>query len=322
MASIQRNGTRWRVQVYVQGKRESASFDTKQQAAQWALTRQAELSGKKLPDRTLGDAMREYVRKVSPTHRGARWEEVRLTALGRHAIAKRKLATLAGSDLADWRDARLQQVKPGTVVRELTLLRSVLEVARRDWHWIRLNPMADVRWPKTPSGRARRVTQAEIDAVAKAFGVADELRAETATQRVGLAFLLAIETAMRSGEMLALTRHDIHLQAQYVVLRNTKNGDRREVALSSRAVEILKALPEGEGPVFAMTDGMRDALWRKTRPEALADLHFHDTRSEAIWRLSKKLDVLQLARMIGHRDPKSLMHYYNESATDMAARLG
>lgn len=74
-------------------------------------------------------------------------------------------------------------------------------------------------------------------------------------------------------------------------------------------------------PVFGLDAALRDALWRKNRPKALADLHFHDSRGEAVWRLSKKLDVLQLARVVGHRDPRSLMIYYRESAADMAMRL-
>ena len=53
----------------------------------------------------------------------------------------------------------------------------------------------------------------------------------------------------------------------------------------------------------------------------MVDLHFHDSRSEAIWRLSKKLDVLELARVIGHRDVRSLMIYYQTDADTLADRL-
>jgi hypothetical protein len=75
--------------------------------------------------------------------------------------------------------------------------------------------------------------------------------------------------------------------------------------------------------VLDLTEPTRDALFRKIRQRAsLEDLHFHDSRAEAIWRLSKKLDVLQLARVIGHRDLKSLLIYYDESASELAKRLG
>lgn len=321
MASIQKHGTRWRVQVYAHGTRDSKILQTKQEAAQWALQREAELTGKKLPDKSWGDAMKRYALEVAPSHRGGRWEQVRLKALQNDPMARRKLGGLAGNDFADWRDARLKLRMPGTVAREMNLMRSVLESARRDWHWIKINPMTDVRWPTTPKGRARRITPDEVKAVEAAFGVGKKLPSETATQRIGLAFLFALETAMRSGEIVALRWPDVHLAERYVVLPETKNGDRREVPLSKRAVQILEALPHGDGPVFALDGATRDVMWRKLRPKEVADLHFHDTRGEAIWRLSKKLDVLQLARVIGHRDPRSLMIYYRESAADMAKQL-
>jgi integrase len=54
---------------------------------------------------------------------------------------------------------------------------------------------------------------------------------------------------------------------------------------------------------------------------SVAGVHFHDARSEAVTRLSRKLDVMQLARMIGHRDLASLMAYYAERPEDIADRL-
>lgn len=323
MASIYKHGTGYRVQLYVNGQRESCVLKTRQEAAQWALQREAELSGRKLPDKTFGDALDRYEREVAPTHKGAKWEIVRLKSLAKEPLARRKLAGLAGDAFAAWRDARMKQRKPGTVAREMNLMRSVLESARRDWHWLRVNPMADVSWPTTPPGRRRRIAPEEVTAVAKAFGVAGrKLPADTATQRTGLAFLFALETAMRAGEIVGLHWRDVRLVEQFVILPETKNGDRREVPLTKRAVAILKALPKGEGPVFGLDGPLRDALWRKTRPKELADLHFHDARGEAIWRLSQKLDVLQLGQAIGHRDPKSLLHYYRATAAELAKRLG
>jgi integrase len=266
--------------------------------------------------------MGRFSRDVAPTRAGGGWEIIRLKTMQASPIAKRKLAGLAGNDFADWRDERLKERKPGTAAREMNLMRAVLEHARRDWHWLRDNPMKEVRWPQTPKGRKRRISPDEVKAISAAFGQSGDLVSVTATQRVGLAFLFALETAMRSGEICALTWDNVYLSSQYVVLPKTKNGDEREVALSSRAVAILEALTRGDGLVFGLDDALRDALWRKTRPAAHRDIHFHDSRAEAIWRLSKKLDVLQLARMIGHRDLKSLMLYYDESAADMAKRLG
>ena len=330
MASILPHRDGYRVQVYVGGQRRSKVCATRREAAQWALEREAELSGRKLPDKTLRDALRRYASELDAERGGARWERIRLAAFERDPLALRRLAALGPDDFAAWRDARLRTqaqrrqttVAPATVAREMNLLRSVLETARKEWRWLRTNPMADVSWPKSPKGRARRITPEEEADLTAALGVAT-LRADTATQRVGLAFLLALETAMRSGEILALTWPNVHLADQYVHLPRTKNGDARDVPLSKRAVEILRALPLGFGPVFQIEAAARDALWRKARAKTPhRDVHFHDSRAEAIWRLSKKLDVLELARVIGHRDINSLLIYYRASASAMAQKLG
>lgn len=144
------------------------------------------------------------------------------------------------------------------------------------------------------------------------------------SQRVAVCFLFAIETAMRSGEILGLTSRTVDIDRRVAHLPLTKNGGARDVPLSSRAVALLKMLPavdEGK-PLFALPAASRDALFRKAKEKAgIADLTFHDTRHEAITRLSKKLDVLALARMTGHTNLSELRTYYNESAEELAKRL-
>ncbi len=319
MASYEKRGKVWRVRIMRDGQKVSATFPTKQQAAAWAMQREAELTGVRLPDKTLADALERFRLKVAPTRKGARWEELRLLVMESATIARRPLARLTGADIATWRDGRLGEVAPATVAREMALLRTVLETARREWHWLRDKPMADVRVPKSPPSRKRRVPQDEIDRVTLALGITDTETA-TAENRTGLAFLFAVETAMRAGEILGLRWTDVH--ARHVVLPRTKNGDVREVPLSARAREILSALPRDKATCFDVHPGTRDALWRRAVKAAkIADLHFHDSRAEAIWRLSKKLDVMEIATMIGHRDINSLRLYYNTSADELADRL-
>ena len=319
MASIRKRGTKWRAEVMVRGVRESDTFRTRQEAAAWAIQREAELSGARLPDKSLADAMGRYGREISPTHKGCRWELLRLGRFASSPISQKPVAGITGPDIAGWRDARLQEVSAATVAREMTLLRSVLEACRVDWGWIRANPMADVRRPRTPTSRKRRITQDEIDQVTLACGL-DELRADTALNRTGLAFLFALETAMRAGEILGMMWLDVAEKS--VRLPRTKNGDVRHVPLSPRAREILALLPRRDGPVFDLHAGTRDALWRRAvATTKIPDLHFHDSRAEAIWRLSKKLDVMELARVIGHRNITSLLLYYNVSADELADRL-
>lgn len=320
MASIRKRGDSWRAELYRDGQRESASFPTKQQAAAWAHQREAELGGERLPSHSLANALKRYGAEVSPTHKGEKWELDRLRLLGRDPLARMMLPALKAAHVAEWRDRRLKEVAPASVAREMSLLRSVLDVARREWGWLHSNPAKDVKKPASPTSRKRRITQDEIDRVTLALGL-DTLKAETATQRVGLAFLFALETAMRSGEITGLQWADVRPKS--VRLPRTKNGDTREVPLSPAAREILAAIPKSEGLVFGLEPGTRDTLFRRARDASgVKDLHFHDSRAEAIWRLSKKLDVMELARVIGHRDLRSLMIYYQTSADELADRLG
>lgn len=320
MASYRKRGTTWRAELYRDGKRESATFRTKAEAVAWADKREAELVGRTLPDNTLKQALSKYAEEVAPTHRGARWEIARCNALGRARIASRRLAAVTPADLGAWRDERLETVAPGTVLREMNLLRSVFEVARKEWGWLRVNPILDVRRPQKPPSRRRRITQDEIDRLTLALGY-DGGEPQNLSQTVALAFLFAIETAMRAGEILGLRWSDVGTKS--VQLQRTKNGDARAVPLTSRAREILALLPRDDGAVFKVDDALRDALFRKARKRAeIANLRFHDSRAEAIWRLSKKLDVMELARAIGHRDLRSLMIYYQTTADELADRLG
>lgn len=321
MASYEKRGRRWRARVHVDGKRDSATFATKGEAVAWADRREAELVGTALPDKTLKEAFRRYASEESPKRRGERWEVVRLAMLERDPLARVRLAGVKPTDIADWRDRRLQAVSGASVAREMNLLRSVFDVALREWGWLRVNPCVGVKRPPQPASRKRRVSQDEIDRLTLAFGLGDGLKAETATHRTGLAFLFAVETAMRSGEITGLRWSDVG--AKSVTLPLTKNGDSRQVPLTLRARAILAALPREGEFAFGVDAGVRDTLFRKIRDRAeVVGLHFHDSRSEAIWRLSRKMDVLELARVIGHRDTRSLMLYYEIDADALADQLG
>jgi len=103
----------------------------------------------------------------------------------------------------------------------------------------------------------------------------------------------------------------------------TKNGFPRSVPLSSEALRLPGQLPRVDDSVFVLTARQIDAIFRKIRARALIEnLHFHDSRHEAITRLARKLDVMDLARMVGTRDLRILMVYYNATPSEIATRLG
>ena len=174
--------------------------------------------------------------------------------------------------------------------------------------------------PGVAEGGGGRSTADEIERVCMALGY--DGRVETKQHQVALVFLIALETAMRAGEILSLEWSRVDLEGRHCTLEMTKNGTRRQVPLSTRAVELLRLAPSRAGPLFDLTSRSLDVLFRRARDKAqIPDLRFHDSRHEAITRLAQKLDILDLARMVGHKNLGSLRVYYNPTASEIAARL-
>lgn len=319
MAFIRKLAKGYRAEVARQGVRKSKTFPTRQEAKDWAARAEYEiLNGDKMAaDMTFGALMDKYARERSPSKRGARWEMIRLEKLQRDPVAKVKLGALSATDFANWRDDRLREVAPASVIREMQLMNSVLTVARKEWRLIGENPLSEVAKPRKPPPRDRLPTDDEIERMRHAAG-AD---LSNLTARAFHAFLFAMETAMRAGEICNLRRADVDLSRRVARLHKTKNGHPRDVPLSSEAVRLIEALPEGD-PVFGLEPRQLDVLFRKVRDRAMVKgLTFHDSRAAAIGRLSKKLEILELARIVGHRDLNMLQVYYRATAEELAKRL-
>lgn len=314
-----KNG-RWQAQIARGGIRRSKMFDTKQAAKDWAAREEHLALNAKPPGETttLAAAFKRYANEVSPTRRGERWEIVRLKKLSTYPLAQMTMTDITAKDVAEWRDNRLKEIMPSSVRREMELMSAVFSVARAEWGLIAASPMTDVRRPKASPARKRRVSASEFEALAISAG-AD---LTNATARAHHAFLFAIETAMRAGEIVGLTWGAVDLKARVAHLPMTKNGEPRDVPLSTEAVRLIEALPVAD-PVFDLTSRQLDVLWRKLRDRAgVVNLTFHDARHEAITRLARRVDVLDLARIVGHRDISQLMTYYDATAGEIAERLG
>jgi integrase len=204
-----------------------------------------------------------------------------------------KLADVTSEVLGKWRDARLKgavaknfadKVLGSSVNRDLNLLSHVFGSAVKEWKWLAKSPTTDVRRPADPPPRDRLYTEDEIERLCMALGIdVDQVdQVENVSQRVGIAFLFAIETAMRAREICGLTPE--HINGRVATLPLTKNGTKRNVPLSSRAIALLKLPVEGS-TIFGVLAESLDALFRKAKARAMiTDATFHDTRHLAITR--------------------------------------
>ncbi len=198
------------------------------------------------------------------------------------------------------------------------------------WEFLKSNPLSLVDKPKEPPPRTRRYSRAEIDSLIFVSGFSFDAPPQTVISRVGASLLFAIETAMRAGEICQLKWDDVNLENATAFLPKTKNGFARTVPLSSFAIQILKHLllvkSEKDPTVFQIKSATHDTVFRKMKDLAglgNEDLHFHDSRREALSRLAKKVDVMTLAKISGHRDIKILLNtYYAPDMADIAKSIG
>ena len=124
---------------------------------------------------------------------------------------------------------------------------------------------------------------------------------------------LALETAMRRGELLSLKWENINKTDQTALLEDTKNGDRRTVPLSTKALRILQSISSaGTGAVFPISAGNVFARFKyAVKKVGLKDVRFHDLRHTAITQMSTKLpNVIELSSVTGHRNLAMLKRYY------------
>lgn len=326
MASIKKRGKGWRAMVKVNGHRDSATFDIKTEAKAWAAARETELAdappGDRHDDTRLSDLFARYAREVSPHHKGARWEQLRLELYSRQ-IGHYTVGDLFDSDvISNWKTQRLRTVKPGTVIRDMGVINQVFATAHTEWRLITRNPLQGIKKPKKPRPRDRVISPEELATIKQALKYDADCAVELKKQQVGLALDIALETAMRASEVLQLTNE--YKDRKVFVLVSTKNGDRREVPLSKKAREHIARIPDGG---FTVTPGVLSTMFRKARDKCrfptgqAGGFTFHDSRANALTMLSQKVDVLALAKIVGHRDPRSLMIYYRKSAEDIADSL-
>ncbi|RFP11423.1 MULTISPECIES: tyrosine-type recombinase/integrase [unclassified Duganella] len=327
MASIRQRSGVWQAQVRRFGyPSEVKSFSSKAEAQAWsraieaAMDQGAYQATHSARNILLSDLLQRYGEEVSPTKRSEKRERQTIQFILRHKMAAYSMEKLTPAVVASYRDERLKTVAPATIIRELSILSSVISHARKEWGLPTANPCALVRKPSTPQGRTRLLT---VDEEARLIAELQPVRRRSPW--MAPLVLLALETAMRRGELLSMRWENVNLQAQTVLLPMTKNGTARVVPFSRKAVAVLLTLPYAEtGPVFPLSYMVVNNCFVDACKRAkIVNLHFHDLRHTATSKLAEKLpNVIELAAVTGHQTIQMLKRYYHPKAEVLAQKLG
>ena len=170
MASITQTKTGFRVFVERKGIRETKSFESRAEANAWASRREYEILTGTSPKQiakgnTLHKAFEKFRDEECQKRRGEKWEKTRINRFMRE-FDDCPIEGLEPSKIAEWRNARLLVVEKGTVRRDMNLLKSILETTRKEWGWITVNPIADVKRPALSDSSGCR----EVSAVRNSLG--------------------------------------------------------------------------------------------------------------------------------------------------------
>lgn len=353
--------TVYQVQIRIKGyPRRTCTFDRISDARRWAAETEAAMRAGRFLDTseaeqtTLGELLTRYRNEVVEP-KGRAQEVSRLNRWIRdHPLRDRSLARLRPMDFAAWRDERLRQVKPGTVCRELAIIRRAIRHGMNEWGMhLNLNPLDRVSRPTVDDARERRLYDGEEDWLLAAC------RRQSQPGRHGgrggqvhrprspylVAFLLiALDTGMRRGEILALRWSNLDRKRRVITLpaEITKTRTGRSVPLSPRVMAELDRLPRAiDGRIIPMEaraasraiervihrarQNYEQACKRegiKPDPGYLRGLRLHDLRHEAVSRLFEAgLNPMQVASISGHKDLRMLARYTHLDAADLGRQL-
>lgn len=279
-----------------------------------------------MTDMLVREALGRYRTQISILKKGYAQEKYRIEQICRSFLGDKVAREVTSVDIATYRDQRLEEINPrtkrllapSTVRLEMSLLSNFFDIGRIEWGICDANPVANVRKPRCPPGRDRRLTPREERLILR------YCHGHTNSNLYSIV-VIALETAMRQGEILNLHWEHLNLKTRIAHLPETKNGTKRDVPLSVKARDALIRLGvKNKGKVFGYTAEGLKSTWRfMLKKLGIQDLHFHDLRHEAISRLFElgSLDMMEVAAISGHKSLAMLKRYTHLKAQRLVRKL-
>ena len=320
--------TSYRAKIRIKGfPMQTATFERITDAKKWAQSTEAAIKeGRHFKTaeakrHTLAELIDRYTREVLPTKPNAVLKQSALLKWWKDALGAYSLAEVTPALIGGCRDklllgitARGTQRNPATVVRYLAALSVMLTHAVKEWGWLDDSPMRKVTKPKESRGRVRFLSDDERIRILKACK-------ESKSPNLYPLVVLALSTGMRKGEIMKLTWADMDLNRGRAILHETKNGERRAVAITGHALELLKEL----GKVRRIDSDLLfpakkikatkpiniNKPWKVAVQKAeLHDFRFHDLRHSAASYLAMNgASLAEIAEVLGHKTLQMVKRY-------------
>lgn len=323
-----KRGNSFRIELMFDGKRISATRDTAKECEQWAALKLLELKSGKVDEESgvkssypFNQLCEKYYAEYGVKLKSAPVIRNKFNNIDRilGGLATKSIYDFQPEDIVHWRNKRVLEVQRSTALREFAMFASVFSWAQKELFIIDKNVWSVVVKPNKGKPRNQRITPEDQEKLLRGFKWDKNTKPIRVMHYVAWSMLFALETAMRKGEILAMTRNDI--KEGFVHLPMTENGDSRNVPLSAEAKRLLALIPADQEIIVPAKDKSFRRTWHRVRDEVgLPEINFHDTRHEAITRMVRErgLPVEILAKITGHKTLSVLLNvYYNPNAQDL-----
>jgi len=324
MASIRKVKNKWEARVRVKGHSTYCkSFTQKSDALAWSKSVEVGLETGITPltkvHKTFSfrDAVEKYLQEVSPSKKGHQSECYRLKKLLASSLAKRCLTDIKTADVRLFREKRLLEVSTGSVRKELYLISSLFETAKREWGLDALsNPVRNLMIPKDSPPRTQRLSADERQRLLSSLK-------QQSNKTLEQVVMIALETAMRRSELCNLKWTNIDLDNHLLRVEDTKNGESRHIPLTPTAAYVFRNISKEGELVFQTTSNAIRLSWERFRKRhGFEYVRFHDLRHEAISRLFELgLSVPEVAAVSGHRTVSQLFRYAHSDLQRLRDKL-
>ena len=225
MSSIRKRNGKYQAQVRINGASVTRSFRTKSEASSWSRQQEARLETRKASGykpSSFAEILQRYLKDVTPLKRNTSFEPGVIRMFLKEAWAHKPIDQISVSEIAAYRDKRLESIKPSSLHRQFCILKHACTIAEREWEWMSPSHVFNrVSIKRQPAQAIKRVSDQDIEKLIDASK-------DSRNDLIGCAIILAVETGLRRSELLSLEWDDVDSLEGLISLSQTKSGYPRQ----------------------------------------------------------------------------------------------
>jgi len=223
-----------------------------------------------------------------------------------------KLSQINSRDIDEYKNKRLNEVKPASVNRELSTLRHLFNVAKRWKQFFGENPVAEAGLLPVNNQVERILTNEE-----------EEILLKVSPNYLKNIIICALNTAMRIGEIITLKWDNINFDSNTITIEqiNSKNKKTQKIPINSKLRKLFLELKlrssiceyvflNSDNRPYKKPDSLNNVYRNALNKCGIEGLRFHDLRHTAATRMIENgASIVAVNKILRHADLRTTMRY-------------